>query len=205
MREKKFKNLVFDFGNVLVSLDRDRCIQNFKALGLNDIEHLVSDSFKEGLFKKLEQGLVTPEEFHYRVREMSGKEISDEQIDAAWNSFLGEIPSYKLDALLQLRENYMVYLLSNTNAIHWDWSCENLFAYNGFDVNSYFEKIYLSFEMKMMKPDIQIFHAMMDDATIEPSETLFIDDSIDNCFAAQSLGIYTYVAKPDEDWRKLFF
>lgn len=204
MNGRKFKNIVFDFGNVLLTLNKKRCLENFRVLGLQNIDKLISDSFKDGVFKKLEQGLISTSEFHDYIRKLTGKSLNDGQIDAAWNSFINEVPTYKLDALLKLRESYMVYLLSNTNAIHWDYSCKCLFPYNGFDVNSYFERIYLSFEMKLLKPDPKIFQMMLADAAIEPSETLFIDDSVDNCLAAQSLGIYTYVAKPDEDWRKLF-
>ena len=55
---------------------------------------------------------------------MIGKVVSDKQIDAAWNSFLVDIPTHKLDLLLKLREKYVVYLLSNTNEIHWKWTCK---------------------------------------------------------------------------------
>ena len=71
-------------------------------------------------------------------------------------------------------------------------------------VQDYFEKTYLSFEMKMAKPEPEIFKAILDDAGIEPEETLFIDDSEINCKAAQNLGISTYTAKAGEDWSHLF-
>ena len=98
----------------------------------------------------------------------------------------------------------MVYLLSNTNDLHWQWSCKHLFPYQGFDVNSYFEKTYLSFEMKLAKPDLKIFQTMVEDSGIDPKETLFIDDSVDNCLAAETLGISSFVAEPHEDWTRLF-
>ena len=98
----------------------------------------------------------------------------------------------------------MVYLLSNTNELHWQWSCEKLFPYKGFDVNSYFEKTYLSFEMNLSKPDAKIFQTMIQDSGIDPEETLFIDDSVDNCLAAETLGIRSFVAESNEDWTRLF-
>ena len=73
-----------------------------------------------------------------------------------------------------------------------------------FSKEDYFEKTYLSFEMKMAKPEPEIFKAILDDAGIEPEETLFIDDSEINCKAAQNLGISTYTAKAGEDWSHLF-
>ena len=105
---------------------------------------------------------------------------------------------------MKLREKYVVYLLSNTNEIHWKWACENVFPYRGFRVEDYFEKIYLSFEMKMVKPDAEIFETVLADANIDPKETFFIDDSEANCLAAQALGISTYTPQANEDWSHIF-
>lgn len=134
---------------------------------------------------------------------MIGKAVSDKQIDAAWNSFLVDIPTQKLDLLLKLREKYVVYLLSNTNQIHWEWTCAHLFPYRTFKVEDYLKNVPL-FEMKMAKPEPEIFKAIIEDAGIEPKETLFIDDSEMNCKTAQNLGISTYTAKAGEDWSHLF-
>ena len=130
--------------------------------------------------------------------------MTDEKIDAVWNSFLGEIPRYKLDLLLKLRERYVVYLLSNTNEIHWRWACRHAFPYRTFRVDDYFEKKYLSFEMKMAKPDRDIFEAVLDDAGILPEETFFIDAAEANFRTAQPLGIPTYNPAQGEDWSPCF-
>jgi FMN phosphatase YigB (HAD superfamily) len=204
MKIKGIKNIIFDYGNVIVNLNRDRCVSRFESLGLHNIKELIDDSYKQGFFKKNEQGLISSAQFRDHIRELIDRPVSDQEIDDAWNTFLDGIPEYKLAALLELRKKYMVYLLSNTNAIHWDWSCKQFFPYNGFNANNYFEKIYLSFEMKMLKPDKEIFQAVIDDALIEPTQTLFIDDSEANCLVAQSMGFHSYVAKPNEDWTKLF-
>ena len=204
MKSKGIKNLLIDLGGVLINLDRQRCIENFQKLGLRNVEELLDISNQDGILMQQEKGLITPAEFRNGVREMIGKVVSDKQIDAAWNSFLVDIPTHKLDLLLKLREKYVVYLLSNTNEIHWKWTCKNLFPYRTFKVEDYFEKTYLSFEMKMAKPEPEIFKAIIEDAGIEPKETLFIDDSEMNCKTAQNLGISTYTAKAGEDWSHLF-
>lgn len=204
MKNKGIKNLLIDFGGVLINLDRPRCIKNFKKLGLSNVENLLNIYHQQGLFMQQEKGLITPVEFRTGIREMMGKVATDRQIDAAWNSFLVDIPTYKLDLLLKLREKYVVYLLSNTNDIHWKWACKNAFPYRGFRVEDYFEKIYLSFEMKMVKPEPQIFDAVLKDADIDPTETFFIDDSEQNCRVAETFGISTYTPKAGEDWSHLF-
>ena len=204
MKSKGIKNLLIDLGGVLINLDRERCIENFKKIGFQNIEEKFCTHQLDGIFLQQEKGLITPAEFRDGVRKMIGKAVSDKQIDAAWNSFLVDIPTQKLDLLLKLREKYVVYLLSNTNQIHWEWTCAHLFPYRTFKVEDYFEKTYLSFEMKMAKPEPEIFKAIIEDAGIEPKETLFIDDSEMNCKTAQNLGISTYTAKAGEDWSHLF-
>lgn len=204
MKEKGIKNLLVDFGGVLINLNCQRCIDNFKQLGLNDADQLLSVFHQQGVFMQQEKGLITSAEFRDSIREKIGKEVTDQQIDAAWNSFLMDIPTYKLDLLLRLREKYVVYLLSNTNDIHWRWSCKHAFPYRGFRAEDYFEKIYLSYEMKMMKPDAEIFEAVLSDAGIAAKQTFFIDDSEANCQTARALGISTYTPTAGEDWGHLF-
>ncbi len=205
MEKKQIKNLLIDFGGVLIDLDRERCIENFRKLGLEQVADLLDVYHQQGIFMQQEKGLITPAEFRTEIRSMMDKEVSDAEIDAAWNSFLVGIPSQKLDLLLKLRKKYPVYLLSNTNLIHWEWSRDNAFAYKGNQVEDYFDKIYLSFEMKMAKPEIEMFKAVVEDAGIDPEETLFIDDSEANCLVAQTLGIATYTPEAGEDWSHLFF
>lgn len=204
MRRKGIKNLIIDFGGVLIDLDRQRCIENFKKLGLPDVEVVLDIYHQQDFFQKYEKGLITSAEFRDVIREKIGKPVTDAQIDDAWNSFLVSIPAAKLDLLLNLRKDYVVYLLSNTNEIHWQWSCQHAFPYKTFWVEDYFEHIYLSYEMNMAKPDAEIFQKVLDDTGIIPAETLFIDDSAANCRAAEALGITTYTPKAGEDWSHLF-
>lgn len=204
MRRKGIKNLIIDLGGVLIDLDRQRCIENFRKLGLPDVEVVLDIYHQQDFFQKYEKGLITSAEFRDVLREKIGKPVTDAQIDDAWNSFLVGIPAAKLDLLLNLRKDYVVYLLSNTNEIHWQWSCRNAFPYKTFRVEDYFEHIYLSFEMNMAKPDAEIFQKVLDDTGIIPAETLFIDDSVANCRAAEALGITTYMPNAGEDWSHLF-
>lgn len=205
MVNKGIKNLLIDLGGVLINLNRPRCIESFKELGILNMEEYLSVCFQNGFLLEQEKGLITSAEFRNGIRRLTNKTVSDEQIDAAWNSFLADIPSAKLDLLLKLREKYVVYLLSNTNEIHWNWICKNAFPYRTFKVEDYFEKTYLSFEMKMAKPEPEIFKTVIEDAGITPEETFFIDDSETNCKAAQLLGISTYTPKAGEDWSHLFY
>ncbi len=203
---KPFKNLLFDFGGVLIDLDRQRCVDNFKKLGLADADNMLGLYGQQDFFRNYEMGLISSAEFRDTVRSRiaDGHLVSDDRIDEAWNSFLLSIPSYKLDALLELRRSYRVCLLSNTNDIHWQWSLRHAFSYQGHRIEDFFERIFLSYEMKKAKPGVEIFRQVLDETGMRAEETLFIDDSAENCRAAQTLGFSTYTPKPHEDWRPLF-
>lgn len=204
MMKSNIKNLIIDLGVVLLDLNPSRCFGKFHELGVENIEQLVDANYKQGLFLDLEKGNVSPEEFRYKLRRITGLDLSDQQIDSAWNSFLVGTPTYKLELLLSLRQHYMVYLLSNTNAIHWEWICDNCFAYKGFRAEDFFEKMYLSYEMHLVKPDKKIFQEMLAETGINAGETFFIDDAPANCRIAESLGIETYTPTIKEDWSHLF-
>jgi len=198
------KNLIIDFGGVLVDLDRSRCINSFKSIGADCIEEMLNPYYQRGLLMKLENGDITSDQFHKELRMTVGKELTDSQIDDAWNSFLVSIPSYKLELLLELRERYSVYLLSNTNEIHWEMSCERFFSYKNLRAEDFFEKIFLSYQLHQLKPSKEIFETVLKVTGIRPEETFLIDDSVANCKMAESIGIHTYTPKDQEDWGHIF-
>jgi len=205
MVEKGIKNLIIDLGGVLVDFEYDRCVEEFQKIGLPDANKAIAAFKQKGYFRDYEKGFITSEEFRDEIRkQMVNEDISDELIDAAWISILDDIPRYKLDLLLKLREHYMVYLLSNTNPIHWQWVCEFSFPYRGFRVEDYFDHIFLSYDMHLLKPDEKIYRTVIETTGINTKESFLIDDTLENCKMAESLGFATYTPKLKEDWSFLF-
>lgn len=198
------KNLIIDFGGVIINLTRNRCIEAFARLGVDVHEQLDSLYQHKDLFMQLELGNVSVADFRNGIRSRSTQDVTDQEIDDAWISMLDDVPQYKLDLLLRLQKDYNMLLLSNTNIIHWEWSEKEIFNYEGHDVNDFFNKIYLSYELHMIKPNADIFEYVLRDSHISPHETLFIDDALVNCQAAEALGIRAYNAQPREDWSFLF-
>ena len=154
--DSKIKNVIFDLGGVLINLDFDSCLNAFRTAGFTNIEEQVRQMQGNGVFSRFELGEISPEEFRDAIRKEADESLTDRKIDDMWNLMLLDIPREKLDLLLKLREHYMVYLLSNTNRIHWDYACEQMFCYRGFRVNDFFEDIFLSFEMHKAKPEKDI-------------------------------------------------
>ena len=202
--DKKIKNIVFDLGGVLVDLDFKAAINGLQKAGFANVKEQLQAFDRDGIFQKFELGEMTAEEFRTAIRENSSVELTDEEVDALWNAMLLEVPREKLELILHLRGKYMVYLLSNTNSIHWDYVCKNAFNYRGFRVNDYFEETFLSYEMHLAKPDKAIFEKVLQDANLLPEETLFIDDSEANCKAAEEVGIHAHHYHIGDDLSKLF-
>ena len=202
--DKKIRNIVFDLGGVLVDLDFKAAINGLQKAGFANVKEQLQAFDREGIFQKFELGEMSADEFRSAIRENSTVSLTDEEVDGLWNAMLLEIPREKLELILDLRGKYMVYLLSNTNSIHWDYVCKNAFNYRGFRVNDYFEETFLSYEMHLAKPDKAIFEKVLEEANLLPEETLFIDDSEANCKAASELGIHTHHYHIGEDLKELF-
>jgi len=199
---KHFKNittLIFDFGGVLIDLDINQCILNFNRLGLENVEQYLNNFAQSGFFMQLEKGQISAVEFRNEIRKLTPNKLTDTQIDEAWCSFLLEIPEEKLEMLIELRKKFRVVLLSNTNIIHFPNSEKLLFTNKGRQLSEYFDRCYLSYEMKMAKPDLQIFKNILASENVQPNECLFLDDGLKNTLQAQKLGIQTYLVNEHED------
>ena len=80
------------------------------------------------------------------------------------------------------------------------WARSSDFSGDGKGLDYYFDKLYLSYQMGITKPDINIFKRMLEDGNMIPEETLFIDDGLANIEAARSLGLDTLHVIEGEDW-----
>jgi len=199
------KNLIFDFGGVIIDIDPIRVGQSFRELGVKNIEKVHELAVSRGLYLDLEKGLITPAGFRNGMREVSGLKLTDEQIDYAWNSMIINFPRSRFDLLKQLKINYNVYLLSNTNEIHYNYF--NQYAIDNLGVkclDDFFTQCFYSHTMKMRKPDQEIYIKMLETGKINPSESLYIDDIEENIVTARGLGIHGIVHHSGEEVNQYF-
>lgn len=195
--------LIFDFGGVLINLDREACVRRYEELGIHNANDLLNNYVQSGIFLQLEQGLISPATFHNELRKVSGTAISDEDIDEALGRFLLDIPAEKLEMLLQLRRHYRVLMLSNTNAIHFPVCVNTHFHYNGHRIEDFFDRCYLSYEMKMSKPNADIFEELLRQEGLKAEECFFLDDGPANIETAKKLGFQTYLVENGQ-WMQQF-
>ncbi len=202
------KNLVFDLGGVLVPLHPMACITAFKeVIGYEGFGEFLSLYRHKGFFDQFETGKLSSREFRNVIRKNAvpikklngkAKSISNAEIDYCLNRFLLPIPQDKIETLLFFRHDYRMLLLSNTNPIGMD-RCRELFQDMGYNIEDFFEKLYLSYKMKLAKPDPEIFKVLIKDSGIVPEETLYIDDSMTNIKAGAEFGFHTLLYNTKDD------
>ncbi len=186
------KNIIFDLGGVILNIDYKRPQEEFKKLGIKDVETLYSKQNQVELFDLLETGKISEKEFVQKIKESSDLEISDSEIITAWNSILLEFPLRRLQILQQLQLHYNIYLLSNTNEIHEKAFNEMLKIQCGYpSLALFFDRVYLSHRVGLRKPDPKIFELVINENNLKIEETLFIDDSLQHIESASKLGLKT--------------
>jgi len=203
IQTENISTIIFDLGGVLINLDLVRCIQRFKELGVQNFEDKLSNFGQKGFFLQFEKGGIDIPEFCNEVRKLAAVPLTDQQIIDAWCLFLVDIPDYKMELLLKLKQRYRLLLLSNTNPIHIEISTAREFERFGRKMEDVFDKCYFSYDMKMAKPDAEIFEALLADAGAKPEECLFLDDGPKNIEQATRLGIRSYLVDVNEDLSKL--
>src|SRR5690606_10322500 len=110
----------------------------------------------------------------------------------AWNAMILHFQPEKLAILEQLTATTPIYLLSNTNDIHMEKVRRRLSEVSSKPLEHYFQKVYLSQEIKRRKPHPETFAFVCNDAGIDPKRTLFIDDSEQHLLGAASMGLQTF-------------
>ncbi len=198
---ERIKNIVFDFGGVIVNFSREAAVKKFEEIGVANANELLDAYHQKGAFLQVEDGTINAEEFRIILSELAGKELTYEQVKEGWLGFMLDVPQYRLEYLLELKKKYKLYILSNTNPYVMSWARSNDFTIAGKPLDDYFDKIYTSYELKAVKPGKTIFELMIKDADMLPGETLFIDDGPANIKMAKELGMMTFQPINGEDWR----
>ena len=193
------KNLIFDLGGVILDLSVDHTLQSFAKLSRLPKEKVQDLYVSTPGFLEYEKGLIDDDTFRGFVRQTFSIQADDASLDECWNAMLRGIPTVKLELLLRLQNEFRVFLLSNTNAIHLEYINGHMLPKNGKEnsLDRYFHKAYYSHRMKKRKPDAEIFEQVLEENNLMPEETLFLDDYAVNIEGAKALGIKTiHVTSP---------
>lgn len=193
----KFKAVIFDFGNVIINIELKRIYQAFAQFTSKSEAYIEKQIADNQLFRRYESGQFTDDEFREIIRQTLGFPLSDIEVDKAWNAILLDIPAERIALIKKIRQNYPVYLLSNTNNIHIKASNDYLRkAHNINHLDQLFDQLFLSYEMGMWKPDAEIYHYVLKKLKLQPHEVLFLDDNQKNIESANAIGIQTILVEP---------
>ncbi|MBR6227400.1 MAG: HAD family phosphatase [Bacteroidales bacterium] len=201
----KIKNIIFDLGGVVLDIDESIVYKELEKMGINTSELAHSKDLME-ILSKFDTGIYTAPTFRKKMKALIGQEkMTDQKFDSIWDAMLLDIPRERIEAIEKVKKHYKIFLMSNSNVIHYDLYVRDLqlrFGYNEFD--ELFNKSYFSFAEHLEKPDPRFFELILDHEGLLPEETLFIDDTAANIKVAQSLGINTYHISREELVRNLF-
>ncbi|NJM14238.1 MAG: HAD family phosphatase [Bacteroidales bacterium] len=180
------KNIIFDWGGVILNIDYSLTSLAFKKLGIQNIDDHFSQLKQTPLFDDFETGRLSAGDFRNSIKKHLDEDTTDYQIDMAWSAMLLDTPAQRVKLLEKVKQQYRIFLLSNTNEIHELFYIPILDRQLG---NGYFfrlfEKVYLSHKIGMHKPQASAFNLVIGENQLKPSETLFIDDSPQHIEAAR--------------------
>jgi len=174
--------IFFDIGGVLLNIHPERTIKylsNITNLSEEQIEH----AFPEDAHHKYERGEITGSDFFKAVKNSLpiSNNLTEKQFWNAWGMLVGEETKI-VKTMNKLTSKYPVWLLSNTNPYH-------IFEEERFKL---FDKItggIYSFEVGSRKPEEDIYRKALEIAGTTASESLFVDDLIENIEMARTLGM----------------
>lgn len=196
--------VILDLGGVLLNLDFQKTEDAFMKLGISHFSQLFSQQHATQLFTDLETGKVSPEDFIQALKRESGKDLTDQQIMDAWNAMLLDFPPERITLLKRLKQDYPLFLLSNTNAIHVPAFNQKLKeAYEIPSLDKLFNKAYYSHLIKERKPDLAAYEAVIQENNLNPAATLFVDDNRENIEGAGKAGLYAVQLKAPQSITEL--
>lgn len=184
------KNIIFDLGAVIIDINYNFTAEAFKNIGITNFDEIYSKKKQDNFFDDFETGHLSNDQFRTEIRKHLKNEITDQQIDDAWNAMLINIPVSRMKWLQSLRPQYRIFLLSNTNRIHVKAFSKIISDTHGVGTfENCFDKMYLSCNIGLRKPNAEVFDLVVKENNLNLNETVFIDDSPQHIEGAQKYGL----------------
>lgn len=188
----KIKDIIFDFGGVLLDIDVPKTVEAFQRLGLSGLSMSDIHPHNSGAFLALELGEISTEEFWAYLVSHSAEGTTEADVLEAWNALLCEYDMRRFELLDKLKaQGYGLYLLSNTNLPHRQFFMDKFQTLQGRGLESYFDQCFYSDQMHLRKPDVRIYSQTLEQSGLDPHTTIFIDDNLHNLAGAHQVGLHT--------------
>jgi glucose-1-phosphatase len=174
---------LFDLGHVIVDIHYDRFL---KALGLDhtySIDEMLALFIQSGLIASYESGRLSTDRFIAASRDLLQIDLDDPALLAAWKAIIGDEKEGIDHIMSSLAEHCPLYLLSNTNEPHFREAVRRSPSL------SFLKEYFLSYELKLLKPDPEIYREAVRRIGFAAEEIIFIDDREDNILSARGVGL----------------
>lgn len=178
--------IYFDLGNVLVMFDANRALKQFSKIFQVPEKKLWDELFLSDLERSYTKGEISSKEFFARIQKKYPQPIKFQKFADIWNDIFWA--NEHMEELVEiLSRSYKLYLISNTNELHFEFIKKN------FSVLSHFDQCFPSHEVGHRKPDQAFYRYVLDKTDLGPKEVVYVDDVPEFVLSAQSLGIPSVV------------
>ena len=149
---------------------------------------------ESGLVAKYQVGEISTDEFINAILTICKPGTTRQDVIDAWMAMLVGIPEARYRKLMDLhKQGYKLYVLSNINELHVDWTREQL-------KDIPFEQMFFSNEIHLAKPDARCYEMVIRETGIKPEETLYIDDLPANMEAGKNVGFECFLNDRADKW-----
>ena len=185
----EIRAIFLDLGNVVLNYDHGRSLREISKLSGHsekEVETFVFGKLKD----RFNRGQLTREEFFKLIDGQFNLNISFEEFRLDWSDIFSE----NLDVtgvLPDLCKNYPVYLLTNTDILHFEYILAN------FPVVSQFNQVFASYQMEIAKPDRGIYQRALAEIGLPADAVLYVDDEPDFVEAARLCGLNALLYRPE--------
>jgi HAD superfamily hydrolase (TIGR01509 family) len=186
MPKAPLRAAIFDIGRVLVRLDLARALEGLADGTSLTPEELWSSIEKDPHWRDWQEGRISPHDWHLHIAKRLGSPLKFDEFCMAWNRTLDPVPVHADDFFQALSKKLKLALLSNTDPIHVAQLESTYSFFNFFPASA---RIY-SCSVRASKPSPVIFQAALKALKTPATQTVFIDDILENVEAARALGLH---------------
>lgn len=184
-------NIIFDLGNVLIEWNKEKILSKICK---NDLEYNLFNKFvfQSNLWIDLDNGKISLEFLENQLIDEMGHQYQEQIHELVWNWFnYVDLYDEVYELIKQLKKkNFQIYVLSNTSSI-FHILLDSVLS----KVSSVLDGYVISCEVKMMKPQKEIYLSLVNKYQLDIKDCIFLDDLEENVEAARTLGIKAFQIK----------
>jgi putative hydrolase of the HAD superfamily len=175
--------LAFDLGNVIFDFDYTLALEKIKGEVNATMDEILHALYVEDFALPFEKGLLSGPQFYEQFKTKFSSRLSYKEFVDVWCKIFFPNPEM-VELLKHLKDRYPLYLVSNINHLHFEY----LYSQHP-GIFSLFEDLILSFKVKSVKPEREIYEALRQTSGVAPRDIIYIDDRKELITAASSFGL----------------